>query len=338
MRGVDVEWAAVGATEPTIQECHPMRSLIFDSTDLGATEQFLSEAYAGMRISSAGPKPVDTHISRDMLGEVSLDRIDLGFDMRYDADPLEQVCLCVVESGSIEEHYHDTGTDIFGPGDVGLLAPPDLAYSGVIHAARYTITMFDPGLLDRVAASVSNITTPVRFTGHRPVTASAARQLGSVIDHLRQLAGDPQLCEEPLIVSTATQYLVASVLHALPCTAYGPSAVDHDDVRPETLRRALGYLESHVHDDIGVADIAAAASVTVRALQLAFRRHLDTTPTRYLRRLRLRGAHEQLRHASSTDGDTVTAVAAHWGFPHPGRFATVYREMYGEMPHTTLYR
>jgi hypothetical protein len=32
-----------------------------------------------------------------------------------------------------------------------------------------------------------------------------------------------------------------------------------------------------------VADIAAAARVTTRAVQLAFRRHLDTTPTDYLR-------------------------------------------------------
>ncbi|MFD6161956.1 hypothetical protein ACFWF7_14540 [Nocardia sp. NPDC060256] len=38
-------------------------------------------------------------------------------------------------------------------------------------------------------------------------------------------------------------------------------------------------------------------AVTVRALQLAFRKHLDATPLAMLRRLRLAAAHEQLRAA-----------------------------------------
>ncbi|MFI6180577.1 hypothetical protein ACIA8R_33925 [Nonomuraea sp. NPDC051191] len=44
------------------------------------------------------------------------------------------------------------------------------------------------------------------------------------------------------------------------------------------MRRAIAYLEAQPDQDITVADIAAAAHVTVRAVQLAFRRHLDTTP------------------------------------------------------------
>ncbi|WP_067779286.1 helix-turn-helix transcriptional regulator [Nocardia amikacinitolerans] len=79
------------------------------------------------------------------------------------------------------------------------------------------------------------------------------------------------------------------------------------------------------------------AHVTIRAVQLAFRKHLDTTPMGYLRKVRLAGAHEQLLAASPDDGHTVTGVAAAWGFAHPGRFASSYRQAYGVAPQTTLH-
>lgn len=80
-------------------------------------------------------------------------------------------------------------------------------------------------------------------------------------------------------------------------------------------------MESHLSETVSIADIAAATFVTPRALQLAFRRHLNATPLEYLQRLRLAAAHEQLSTATSGDGQTVAAVAHRWGFAHPGRFA-----------------
>ena len=37
------------------------------------------------------------------------------------------------------------------------------------------------------------------------------------------------------------------------------------------------FIDEHAHQDITAADIAGAARVTIRTIQLAFRRHLDTT-------------------------------------------------------------
>ena len=71
-------------------------------------------------------------------------------------------------------------------------------------------------------------------------------------------------------------------------------------------------------------------------MQLAFRRHLDTTPTRYLRRVRLDHAHRQLLTADP-ERDTVTAVAYRWGFASSSRFAAYYRTAYGVSPSSTLH-
>jgi transcriptional regulator GlxA family with amidase domain len=69
---------------------------------------------------------------------------------------------------------------------------------------------------------------------------------------------------------------------------------------------------------------------------MAFRRHLDTTPMAYLRRVRLQHAHQQLQHADGQDGQTVTRVALDWGFASASRFAAYYRAAYGRAPSETL--
>ena len=82
-------------------------------------------------------------------------------------------------------------------------------------------------------------------------------------------------------------------------------------------------------------DIAEAAHVSVRAVQLAFRRHLGTTPMAYLRRVRLDHTHRALVAADARH-TTVAAVAAQWGFTNHSRFTAVYRATYGVLPSTTL--
>jgi AraC-like DNA-binding protein len=62
---------------------------------------------------------------------------------------------------------------------------------------------------------------------------------------------------------------------------------------------------------------------------MMFRERLGTTPTGYLRRLRLDHARQDLiRSDQSTT--TVTEIADRWGFPHAGRFAALYRRTYAE--------
>jgi len=51
-------------------------------------------------------------------------------------------------------------------------------------------------------------------------------------------------------------------------------------------------------------------------LQRAFRQYRDTTPMGYLRRIRLDHAHRELLTADPSRGDTVSAIAARWGFAH----------------------
>src|SRR5690348_357536 len=146
----------------------------------------------------------------------------------------------------------------------------------------------------------------------------------------------------------------ADRLEGLALTARGYAAFLRDQVRHEappafpgrtrlpyvaagTVARAVAFIEERARDDIGVTDIAAAAFVTVRAVQLAFRRYLDTTPLAYLRQVRLERAHQELMEADP-DRTTVTAIAADWRFTNASRFSAYYRAAYGVPPTETLRR
>ncbi|WP_333755007.1 helix-turn-helix transcriptional regulator [Streptomyces sp. IBSBF 3352] len=316
-----------------------MGSLTFDSDDLEVTEEFLCRAYARMSIGSTTPESSRARIRRDAGASVSVDELDLDFEMTYSVAPLGRICLCVVHEGTVRDHVFQGVRDDFGPGDVVMFAPPDLPYAGRICEARYNITMLDPGLLDQVAAgSGRTLLEPVRLTGHRPHTPAAAERLRQTIIYMRDhVLGDPAAATEPLVVSAGTQLLAASVLAAFPNNAHtDPTAQDRVDAHSATLRRAIAYIDDHAHEPITVADIAAAAHVTIRTLQYAFRRHLDTTPLGYVRQVRLSHAHRDLLAAAPGDDTSVGAIAARWGFPHPGRFASLYRDMYGISPSHTL--
>ncbi|WP_243727490.1 helix-turn-helix transcriptional regulator [Actinocrispum wychmicini] len=206
---------------------------------------------------------------------------------------------------------------------------------------RFTYTSLEPALLSQVAATAPGRTDqPVRLSGHRPVSPAAGRLLRHAIRFVHDhVLTDPTALAAPLIASTVPQWMAATVLNAFPNTAVtDPTIEDRHDSHPATLRRAIAFIDDHAHHDITVADIAAATHVTIRALQYAFRRHRDTTPMGYLRQVRLHHAHQELMAADPTTGATVTQIAAHWGFFHPGRFAHHYRHTYGHPPHETLLR
>jgi AraC-like DNA-binding protein len=118
-------------------------------------------------------------------------------------------------------------------------------------------------------------------------------------------------------------------------TEADPMPSDRSNAFPALLRRAIAFIDENAHASISLDDIAAAIHVTPRAVQYMFSRHLETTPLTYLRRVRLHHAHRDLAAADPVT-DTVTAIAARWGWAHPGRFSVVYKSIYGQSPSSTL--
>jgi AraC-like DNA-binding protein len=132
----------------------------------------------------------------------------------------------------------------------------------------------------------------------------------------------------------AQQMLVTTLLtvpHSLSAPLHEP-ALPAPNAR---VQSALRLVAAEQFADRTILDLAAELGISLRALELGFRRELGTTPHEYLRTSRLGRVHEELARADA-EHTTVSAIANKWGFAHHGRFARAYRELFGELPAQTL--
>jgi AraC-like DNA-binding protein len=305
---------------------------ILETTDLDVAADIFSSEYTGLRMRVDTRNPL-LRVAQHQLGRARLDHTTFGMALEGNADPVDQIMICHIRSGTV--HYTVGDTELsYGPGDTCFPLQPGREWSTALRDVDSAVIVLDQALLDETAGR------PARLLSDRPRTGSAASQLWRIADAVRtSVAAQPDAEQHPLVVASAARLLAASVLATFPNTAMiDPTIEERHDSHTDTLRRATTFIETYPDRDLSVADIAEAAFVTVRAVQLAFRRHLDTTPMAYLRRVRLHHAHEDLLAAEPYDGQSVSSIAARWGFFSPSRFAANYKREYGEAPGTTLRR
>ena len=124
----------------------------------------------------------------------------------------------------------------------------------------------------------------------------------------------------------------------------GPSSLGADDMAKPThagdasrLQRALDHIHAHVNASHRLAEIAAVACMSPRALEAAFRRRFDLSPLAYARAVRLEAVHQVLQLAARDGRPTLLwDVALHHGFIHMGRFSAYYKQHFGCSPSVTL--
>jgi AraC-like DNA-binding protein len=105
---------------------------------------------------------------------------------------------------------------------------------------------------------------------------------------------------------------------------------------PCALRRARDCLHAHAAEPLDLAQLAAAAGIGIRALQLGFQRHFGTSISDMLLDIRLSHLNTQLKRAAPDA--RIIDIAFDLGFTHLGRMAGAYRAKFGETPSATLRR
>jgi AraC-like DNA-binding protein len=315
----------------------PSGRIEFSTTDSGLAIDYLSRTYrTSLRVTGARDGHLFRH-SRADGGLFSIDDVRIPLHVGVQQEPLGALVIAKIDAGRLER---DCGgvSERFLAGDVFVDAEPTLPATWRLLGANSQTLVLDLALLAQVAATSPNRAAgPIRFTSYQPRSRSAAQQWPRMLTSLRELLDNTQAVAQPLIRGNAGRLLAATVLATFPNTAIiDPSAQDRRDATGTTMRRAIAFIEGHPHADISVADIAVASNVSIRAVQSAFRRQLDTTPMAYLRTVRLDRAHHDLLATDPTSGDTVTSIAARWGFYSSSRFAALYRHTYGVTPRDTL--
>ena len=105
--------------------------------------------------------------------------------------------------------------------------------------------------------------------------------------------------------------------------------------RQQIIRRCMEFLEERSGSPVVVADLSGAASVSERTLRSAFHEFFGVGPVRYLCLRRLNRIHRALRAAEREETTVTETLVEHgeWDF---GRFASNYRQLFGELPSETL--
>ncbi|MDX1883860.1 helix-turn-helix transcriptional regulator [Mycolicibacterium sp. 120270] len=309
--------------------------------DAAEVSFFFRRAYGtGPRLSASA----DTQHARTLslsrthlgIGPVAINEIRQVGHVRLSADPIDKAIVVWVTRGTVSSRC-DGLAGRAAAGEITVLAQHDLPARTELHDLNQTSLVMDPSLLARAAGGDpgGDAVSPIRFLSFAPKDPAAGNLWKQSVRTVRTLLSSDSVAT-PLVLGNASRLLAAVTLAVFPhSTGVGARAADRTDHHPVLLRRAVEFIEANVYRDIGLTDIATAVHLTPRAVQYMFRRHLDTTPTQFLRQVRMNHAHQDLL-AGARPHDTVTAIAARWGFMHTGRFAALYRQTYGHSPHATL--
>jgi AraC-like DNA-binding protein len=319
----------------------PDRSTV-EVTEPGEVVRHLEAAYGARLRMVRSPvtrrdgRPLLIHARTD-AGQFIIDEIDIPGEVTAAPDPLNKVIATWVRGGRLSATCDRMEAKAVAD-EITLTTQPDTPHDAHSEDLVVTTLLLDPALVASVATGLprGQAAMPFRFTRFQPHDSSAGQLWKDSIAYVKDSVLVDDVTATPLVLGNAARLLAAVTLSTFANTAT-VDTVPHDrnDHQPALLRRAVEYIESNAAADVAIGDIADAIHVTPRAVQYMFRRHLGTTPTQYMRRVRLHYAHQDLVGGDRVH-NTVAAIAAKWGFAHTGRFAVQYRQTYGRSPHTTL--
>lgn len=323
---------------PTQQETGVQRTS-FASSDEDEITAFIRQTYGENRSRFARVRG-DARFSAQThdVAQIGADRVRTSIDGDGTSEQgFSDWVFFVVHAGCVTVRSR-AGETVSCAGDVAcypLATPVDFLMRGF----DVTTVRLSSRRVARVAEELTG--TPADtlvFHATTPISPGAARYWRALTGLVSGALSDPATpLGSPVLAEELARTVATAALHTFANSTMtrqhvpGPGAA-----APATVRRAVAYLEANADRPVQLSDVAAEVGTSARALQYAFRRHLDTTPLAHLRRVRLERTRQDLREADPTRGDTVAAVAARWGFTNTGRFAAAYRAAYGVTPAETL--
>jgi AraC-like DNA-binding protein len=217
-----------------------------------------------------------------------------------------------------------------------LSGAPVSGQTGLLSSIRVNL---DPRRLEQVALGMTGAhRVDLNFHADRELDLRLPEQVDEIPALSRLLLEIGRVVERPELVpmlglddlfdrwvvallapATVRQQLVAQ-------TAQAPSRAALDTVCAHVL--------ANLERPIRLSDLEDVSGQSRRALQYAFRRHLDCTPLQWVMQQRLALASKRLSEPALDT--SVTAVAQSLGFSHLGEFSRRFAERFGRRPSEVL--
>jgi len=216
-----------------------------------------------------------------------------------------------------------------------FLTPTETSYSFSMTPHRHGIAQIGADFLEAVAVEIhGGHSQRIVFDYAAIPTDAALANWSHTLGRVTPVIVSPETTAQDRL--DAQRALVEALLSLFPWRAVNvPSELRTE--RTRRLRLAAEYVHTYVDQAITPKDIAAAAQLHPRSLQQQMHDHLGSSPSAYVRGVRLDRARLDLLAAKPGEA-LVSEIAKRWNFGNLGRFSNAYFARFGEYPRDTLAR
>ncbi|MGY6653569.1 AraC family transcriptional regulator [Amycolatopsis sp. TRM77291] len=313
---------------------------VLRTTDVDRAVEAITENYQPGRLEIADTRrPLDMVMWTNALPNLRLNYLSYGTDVIVTAPPMERYVLCLPVTGRLRIGSARTQVEA-SANRIGaaISAGVPVFFENWSDDCRVLTVRFAPTQLEELLTTMLDrpLAGPIRFDLGMDLTAPSVRPLLRTLTLVRGELGRPDgITSDPTMGAGLARLVMTGLLLAQPHNYSELLRRPAKPVAPSQIRDAIEFMESNPTEITGVADLARAARLSVRALEAGFRKHVGMPPMTYLRKIRMAGARSELERADA-DAATAASIARRWGFHHYGRFASAYRERYNEAPSVTL--
>jgi AraC-like DNA-binding protein len=311
------------------------------ATDPDQAQELLADVYLPNRLRLVrGESSVDMELASTKFGTLTIGRLRYGRPLHLTTADARQFHFNFPLAGRAVSASGSDEPLLIRPRQ-GMAFPP-----GRPAEIEWSKTCVQMCLMVPRATLESELEQLLGGSVTRPLMFKAAMDLGTPLGHslrdwlhlvARELLRPSGLATYPVAGLHMERLLVDALLLGQSHTYSERLSLPARSMRRGPIDVAVRALQDRPEEPWSTTALAHEVHLSVRALQEGFQRYVGVPPMTYLRDVRLRRAHEDLRRA--TPGTTtVAAVAMRWGFVHMSRFAAAYRRAFGESPSQTLYR
>lgn len=226
-----------------------------------------------------------------------------------------------------------------GPGQAAVVSPAlSSQFRSPRGSTRLNLRLNGSAVIRRLVALLGEpLDRPLEFAPKIDLDKGYGRSLAAHLSlAIADLERTGSILHSPIALSAFEEFILTGLLVLHPHNYTGALQRREKPAPPRDVKRAIDYIEANLGAAIGLPEIVAASGVPGRTLIQHFRDFKGTSPMRYLRAARYQKVRETLRRAEPEE--SITEIAARWGFSHLGRFSVEYRRRFGESPSGTLRR
>jgi AraC-like DNA-binding protein len=307
------------------------------SRDVDETRAFLDPF--GLRFDPIGPdRTLDARFNGEFLPGIYIGYVQFGAAALVRVDREADYVVELPLQGRFEAASRREAVSCDAHQAVVLSPTPEHIMRSETAATRVNIVLKRDALAQHLGALLGTAPeAPLEFAAPLDLRAGHGRSLARFARlAVAELERPDTILLEPTTARSFREFVTTALLLHQPHNYSERLRHLERPAMPRDVRRAIDYIDANLDAAIGLPEIVAASGVRGRTLIQHFRDFKGTSPMRYLRAARYEKARMALGRAEPEE--SITEIAARWGFGHPGRFSVEYRRRFGESPSKTLRR